>query len=150
MSSEPPSKWGQQQDKGLPAQDAGREHSADAWTWSWMSVAAVAAALVVAGGVAAFLFFYSGLDQPPEQAAPAQGLACPFLLRAADAYEKGDRVAFNREVARAAEVAEETLQKSGQVFGEPERIALELDLGSKEDVSILLERMDKACSVPAE
>lgn len=53
-----------------------------------------------------------------------------YLLDAAHAEEDGDREAFNDAIKRGAEVAKDTLQKSGQVFGEPERIALELGLAS--------------------
>jgi hypothetical protein len=106
--------------------------------------------LAVAGGVAAFLFFSSDPDPPNDQAAAAQGLACPDLQTAAAAYERGDQAEFDRAVAQAAEVAEQTLQTSGQVFGEPESIALELELagdGSGESVRTerLLERALQDC-----
>jgi hypothetical protein len=116
----------------------------------WSTVAAVVAVLLVAGGVAAFQFLSSDPDTDPDSAngvvAPTEGIACPHLEQAAEAYERGDTAAFDREVARAAELAEEALQESGQVFGEAERIALELDLGQEKKVQSLLGRVGSACS----
>jgi hypothetical protein len=55
---------------------------------------------------------------------------------------------FDRTIAQAAKVAEDTLQKSGQAFGEPERIALELDLSSNQSsarIERLLELATREC-----
>jgi hypothetical protein len=106
----------------------------------------VVGVLAVAGGVGVFLFLTQKSDSKPEHVTPALGLTCPSLQQAADAYGRGDRVAFNQAVDRAAHVAEDTLQKSGEVFGEPERIALELDLGASQDTQRLLDRAGIACS----
>jgi hypothetical protein len=111
-----------------------------------MSVTAIAGVLAVAWGVAAFLFFSSRPDTPDEQSSLREGLACPYLRQAAEAYERGDRPAFNRTIARAATIAVDTLQESGQAFGEPERIALELDLGAEQRAPSLVGRVDGACS----
>jgi hypothetical protein len=96
--------------------------------------------------VAAFLFLSSDPVPPTDQAAPAQGLACPNLQQAAEAYERGDRGAFEREIAEAAKIAQGTLDKSGQAFGKPERIALELELGQINDPERLLATAQDICS----
>jgi hypothetical protein len=154
MNSEPPSDPSQGQDERIdaepPGHDAGGGHSADEGKRWWMSVAAIAGVLALAWGVAAFLFFSSRPDTSPdtrdELTSPRQGLACPYLRLAADAYERGDHPAVDRTIARAAKIAEDTLQESGQVFGEPERIALELELGADQQLPSLLGRVDSACS----
>jgi hypothetical protein len=154
MSSEPPSDTSQGQDEGLDAEPSGHDadggHGADGRKRWWMSVAAIAGVLAVAWGLAAFLFFSSRPDTFPdtrdEQTSPRQGLACPYLRLAAEAYERGDRPTFDRTIARAATIAEDTLQESGQAFGEPERIALELDLGAEQRLPSLLGSVDSACS----
>jgi flagellar basal body-associated protein FliL len=136
------------QDEGLTAES--HEPSASGGRGRWRSITAVVGVLAVAAGVAAFLFLSSDPDAPIDRAAPARGLACPDLRAAAEAYERGDDAAFDRAIAQAAEVAEQTLQTSGQVFGEPESIALELELaggGSGESVRTerLLERALQDC-----
>jgi hypothetical protein len=95
---------------------------------SWRSIGIAIAVLVIAGGVAAVLFLSPSEEQPKERAAPTRGLACPYLEQASQANDRGDRAAFETAITRAADVAQDTLQTSGQSFGEPERIALELGL----------------------
>jgi hypothetical protein len=138
MSSEPPSETSPMQDEGIAAESA--DPSGNRSRGRWTSVAAALGVLAVAGGVAAFLFLSSDSDRPTDQASPAQGLACPHLRAAAEAYEQGDSASFDRSIAQAAEVAEATSQKSGQVFGEPERIALELELSPNQS-SARIERL---------
>lgn len=122
----------------------------------WSTVIAVVGVLLVAGGIAVFQFLSSDTDTDPnpdsanEVAASEEGLACPHLQQAAEAYERGDTAAFDREISRAAEVAENTLERSGQVFGEAERIAMELDLGPEREVRSLLDRVSGACSQDGE
>lgn len=144
MSSEPPSDTSQELDDGLDPEslgpDSGRGHSADREKRLWLPVATIAGVLAVAGGIAAFLFFTSSSDSADDQSSPRQGLACPYLRQAAAAYEEGDSALFDRTIAQAAKVAEGTLQKSGQAFGEPERIALELDLAPDQS-SARIERL---------
>jgi hypothetical protein len=115
----------------------------------WSTVAAVAGVLLVAGGIAAFQFLSSDPATDPdstnEGAVPKERLACPHLQLAAEAYERGDTAAFDREVSLAAEAAEDALQASGQIFGEAERIALELDLGAKRNIPRLLDEVGSAC-----
>jgi flagellar basal body-associated protein FliL len=132
------------QDEGLAADSY--EPSGNGRRGRWRSITAVVGVLAVAGGVAAFLFLSSDPAPPTDQATPALGLACPDLRAAAKAYEQGDDAAFDRSIAQAAEVAEQTLQTSGQVFGEPERIALELELGDEHSTQRLLARVNVACS----
>lgn len=132
------------QDEGIAARSA--DPSGNQGRGRWTSVAVALGVLAVAGGVAAFLFLSSDPDPPTQQAAPAQGLACPHLRAAAEAHEQGDSASFDRAIAQAAEVAEATSQESGQVFGEPERIALELALGSEQRIPLLLRKVDSACS----
>jgi hypothetical protein len=144
MSSEPTSETSPMQAsrKGPGSADASGNQGRGRWT----SVAAALGVLAVAGGVAAFLFLSSDPEPPTDRAAPAQGLACPRLREAAEAYEQGDSASFDRLIAQAAEVAEQTLQTSGQVFGNPERVALELDLGSEQRIPLLLRKAERACS----
>jgi uncharacterized protein HemX len=143
MSSEPPSGTTHENEEGLAGESEDPSGSQRQRT-----VAAIVAALVVAAGVAAFLFVSepeTPVQQQPTTAAPTEGLACPHLLRAAEAYEQSDRAAYDREIDRAAEAAENALQTSGQAFGQPEEIALELDLGLAKDVERLLASGQEAC-----
>jgi hypothetical protein len=100
----------------------------------------------VAGGVGVFLFLTQQSDSKPEHVTPALGLTCPSLEQAAHAFDREDRVTYNQAVDQAANVAEDTLQKSGEVFGKPERIALELRLGRQERIPELLDQAEKICS----
>jgi hypothetical protein len=146
MSSDPPAETSPTQDEGIAAVSA--DPSRNQRRARWTSVAAALGVLAIAGGVAAFLFLSSDPDAPIEQAAPALGLACPGLQAAAEAYEQGDSASFEQSIAQAAKVAEETLQKSGQAFGEPERIALELELSPNQSpahIERLLELAIRDC-----
>jgi hypothetical protein len=116
---------------------------------SWRSIVTVLGVLAIAGSVGLFLFRTQGSSQQKEQPAPTRGGACPLLFQAAAANERGDRVAFSREIEEAAKVAEDTLQTSGEEFGEPERIALELELGQIRNPERLLARAQDVCSALA-
>jgi hypothetical protein len=144
MSSEPPAETSPMQDEGLAAEP--HEPSGNGMQGRWRSITTVVGVLAVAGGIAAFLFLSSEPDPRDGRTVAVKGLACSYLRRAAEAFEKGDRDAFDQAIARAAEVAEDTLQKSGQVFGEPERIALELELGQIDDPERLLIGAQDICS----
>ena len=144
MSSKPPSENTHEHEVGLAGES--EDPSGSQSLGRQRTVSAIVAALVVAGGVAAFLFLSSDAEPPADRSAPTQGLACPHLRAAAEAYEQGNSVSFDRSIAEAAKVAEATAQKSGQIFGEPERIALELDLGSERRMGTLLRKVDGACS----
>jgi hypothetical protein len=94
----------------------------------WVPIVAAVAVLAIAVGAGLYLFRTQTSGQASEPLPPARGLACPHLLQAADAYERGDLDSYHREIELAANAAEDALQTSGQIFGEPERIALELNL----------------------
>lgn len=145
MSTEPPSD-GTTDIRGERASPEAQDLRGTGNARRWRTVAVAASVLVLAGGVAAFLFLSSDTDPPTEEAKPTEGLACSHLLRAAEAHAQGDETEFDQEIARAAQVAEETLQNSGEVFGEPERIAVELELGQPEDVDSLLVSARDECS----
>lgn len=114
---------------------------------SWKPVVIAVVAIVIAGAVAGTLLFNQEESQPKERgAAPVRGPACPYLQQAADAYNSGDDAAFEGAIAQAKDVAEKALQTSGQVFGKPERLALELKLGAHPDVPALLAEASSACS----
>ncbi len=109
-----------------------------------IAVVAVAIAALVAGA----LLLTQQDEQPKDRATapPTRGLACPYLQQAADAYDSGDRAAYEDAVAQAKDAAEGALQTSGQAFGKPERIALELGLGQVDDPTQLLDEAGTACS----
>jgi hypothetical protein len=148
MSSEPPGSGDAQEG---PAPESSRSDvdrpSSDGGRARWKApIATAVAVLAIAGGVGVFLFVNHGSDSKPEHVTPAFGLTCPTLKQAADAYDREDRAAYNQAIDQAAHVAEDTLQKSGEVFGEPERIALELNLGAHERIPELLRQAEKVCS----
>jgi hypothetical protein len=150
MNTEPPSDKSHGRDEGVdtesPGRHAGRRPRADGGKGLWISVATIVGVLVVAGGVAAFLFFSKQPEALDEQRSPRRGLACPLLRQAAEAYERDDLAKFDRTIAQAAKVAEDTLQNSGQEFGAPERIALELGLGTRPPIAALLTKAEQVCS----
>jgi hypothetical protein len=80
---------------------------------------------------------------------PRTHLACPLLAEAARHREASDERAFSLAVAEAAAVAEHALDTSGEQFGTPEEIALNLGALSDEPddalVGRLLERAREAC-----
>jgi hypothetical protein len=115
----------------------------------WRSLTPLVGILVVAGGVGVFLLFTNRSGTETEKAAPTRGLACPYLQQASQAFHGGDTGAFSDAIDRAARVAEDTLRKSNQAFGEPERIALELRLApdqSAHRVEHLLQLGTQECS----
>jgi hypothetical protein len=109
-------------------------------------VATAAGVLAVGAAVGLFLFLTQGSNQQAGQESPSRGVVCPYLQQAAVAYERGDSVAFNKTIERAVKIAEDTLQQSGQTFGEPEHIALELGLGPQEAAGKLLDKAESTCS----
>jgi hypothetical protein len=84
--------------------------------------------VVVAAVVVAILLVDSDdpAPAPRGETGPEQGIACPFLQAAFDEFEAGNEAAFAAAVKIAAREAELTLERSGQVFGRPEELALEL------------------------
>jgi hypothetical protein len=149
MSFEPPGS-GDAHDQESAAESSGNNAdnpSGDGGRATWKSsILTLVGVLAVAGGIGMFLFLTHGSNSKPEQVTPARGLACPYLQQASDAYDRGDRVTYNRAVKQAAKVAEETLQKSGEVFGTPERLALDIELGRVDDPQHLLSRALAVCA----
>jgi hypothetical protein len=125
------------------------QQSSGAGRVRWRSIVTVLGVLAIASSVGLFLFRTQGSNQQNEQLAPTRGGACPLLLQATDANERGDRAAFSREIEEAAKVAEDTLQTSGEEFGEPEHIALELELCKIRNPERLLARAQDVCSALA-
>lgn len=89
---------------------------------------AVIGGIVVGAVVVAILLMNSDDNNPAlgDGAGPEQGVACPFLQDAFEEFEAGNDAAFAEAVRVAAREAELTLERSGQVFGRPEALALEL------------------------
>jgi hypothetical protein len=147
MNSEPQFDDRQTQDPEAAAPDASKARSRGGnGKRNWNAIAMITGILVVAAAIGLFLYLMQGSDSETQSASPERALACPYLQQAADAREHQDRLAYSQAVDRAAQVAERVLQKSGQVFGVPERIALELALANRPDVATLLHRADDACS----
>lgn len=91
---------------------------------------AVAGGLATAGIVATYLWSEPEPEGRRLERAPLateRGTACSSLEDAFLAYRKDDQTVLERTVRLAARQAEETLGKSGQTFGKPERIALEIE-----------------------
>jgi hypothetical protein len=111
---------------------------------------ALAVILLAAAGGGALL----SADDPGERAAPAQspaqrGTVCGLLAEAVELRGEDD-AAFAAAIRHAARLAEGTLERSGQVFGAPERAALQLGFdvrdGRDEAVTAGLERAAEACA----
>jgi hypothetical protein len=95
--------------------------------WHIGLVAGVLAAVVIGG------YLWLSGDDPAGQTAGApdtetaeRGVACPHLYEAFVHNQAGDLEALRRSVDAAAQVGEEALEQSGQEFGRPEEIAIEL------------------------
>jgi hypothetical protein len=76
-----------------------------------------------------------------------RGVACPHLGEAALKLELGDREGFALSVRRAARVALESLDNSQEVFGVPERAAIELDALLEDSSPGFLQWLEKASRV---
>jgi hypothetical protein len=94
----------------------------------------------------------TGPGAPPPPPPPQRGLACPDIAAATNALSNGDDLVFQQDVDRAAAVANETLNRPGEIFGEPENLAIELQYVVKTQgisspkVAELLVRMRSACT----
>jgi hypothetical protein len=66
-------------------------------------------------------------ETPAMAQGPTQGVACVELAQAMERRARGDVDAFARAVRAASRRAQSVLDTSGQLFGRPERIALQLD-----------------------
>lgn len=113
---------------------------------------AVVGGLVVAVVVVAVLVMDSSDRKPAPavEAGPEQGVVCPFLREAFDEFEGGNETAFAETVRVAARESELTLERSGQVFGDPEDLALRLgvavdDGANRSRVLSLLAEGESAC-----
>lgn len=79
-----------------------------------------------------------------------RGSSCPGLSEAARHARVDDRVALARSVEVAAAAAERSLDRSGDLFGSPELVALELRVAVAErvpaaQISQLLARAERSC-----
>jgi hypothetical protein len=108
--------------------------------------------LLVAGAVAVYLWTSDGGSDRPATARPQRGVACPHLREAFEQREAGNEVALRRSVGAAARASEEALNRSGQVFGRPEEIAIELQYvlaedsnRARKDVAMYFAKAQTAC-----
>ena len=88
----------------------------------WVIVGLLVALVVVAAFVGQLLNRGPG----ERTVALVRGVACSYLSAAFEARRSGDDQAFRDSVKAAARVAEESLDRSGQLFGTPEKLAIEL------------------------
>lgn len=114
--------------------------------------------LVLVAAVAVFLVAgqdpdpaATSIPTEPASPSPSSRLACPLLQEAEVALDTGDEQAFRAAVEEAGRIARRTLQTSGEAFGVPERIAIELDsaLQGQPDIEDLRPDLDRglaACS----
>jgi hypothetical protein len=113
---------------------------------------------IVAGIVVGGYLWMSGGDSPgetpdaPESVVVEHGVACPHLHEAFTHNQAGDVEALKGAVDAAARAGEQALQQSGQEFGRPEEIAIELQYaisrgkGGATRVSHLLENALRDCT----
>lgn len=87
---------------------------------------ALVGGLVIGAVVAATLLMGAEDPESSPDAEPVRGAVCPYLRDASEQFEVGDVTAFAETVRIAAREAELTLERSGQLFGRPEEIALRL------------------------
>jgi hypothetical protein len=117
---------------------------------------ALGAGIIAALAVGGYLWL-SGDDSPgetadaPEAVVAQQGVACPHLHEAFTHRQAGDAEALRRSVDAAARASEHALQQSGQEFGRPEELALELQHalaarpGATEDLTRFLAEARETC-----
>jgi hypothetical protein len=151
MNPEPPSRANNDEEEHEPAtQPPGRhilrEPVEDTKPFRLRFITTAAGVLAVGVAVGLFLFLTQGSNPQAVHGSPSRGGVCPYLQQAAAAYERGDSVVFNKTIERAVKIAEDTLQRSGETFGGPERIALELGLGPREAAGKLLDKAESTCS----
>ena len=114
--------------------------------------------LAIGLGVVALLGFLvflllrpEGDDAPDAAPSPERGTACSYLFQASEAFTEGDVPAFLARVDLAAAEAERALDRTGVRFGQPERLALELQSYSDNEpfptarLEALLDRARSAC-----
>jgi hypothetical protein len=116
----------------------------------YRSAIALLAGLLVAVAVAVYLWTSDGGSDRAATAAPERGVACPALHNAFEQRQAGNEAAFRRSVDEAARAGEQALDRSGQVFGEPEEIAITLQYALAEEAGgdqagSYLAQAQKAC-----
>jgi hypothetical protein len=113
-------------------------------------IAGLLVAFIAAAAVAGQL-----LNRPPDELTgpPERGESCPFLSAAFKARLSGDEVAFRDSVSEAARVAKASLNRSGELFGTPEKLAVELSFALSGDqipiaksIDGRLDRAAESCS----
>jgi hypothetical protein len=111
--------------------------------------------VVGAGMLAVGYVVFAQLSGPPAPSPPPppqRGLACPYIEAATKALANGDELVFHQDVDQGAAVANETLNRSGEIFGEPEDLAIELQYVVKTQgisspkVGELLDKARSACA----
>lgn len=86
-------------------------------------------AVVVITGVALVSLFSADAPDPSPSATHSptvRGVACPELQQAAQQLDAGDDSGFVKGVQAAARTGEAALQLSREIFGRPEKLALNL------------------------
>jgi hypothetical protein len=103
-------------------------------------------------GVALALLLGSRSQRASNAETPIRGLACSDLTMAFDDYQAGHMHEYQVDVRRAANQAELSFHGSNE-FGEPERVALELQLGKglaggfpRSQIVMWLDRGRQACT----
>lgn len=107
---------------------------------------------LVIGAVVAATLLMSAEDPEPSPPAepPERGVVCPYLRDASEQLEAGSATGFAESVRIAAREAELTLERSGQLFGQPEEIALRLRVAVAEPDEVsagaLIDEAQRACA----
>lgn len=99
-------------------------------TWGWFVTWGVPALVVVVISAATLVNLFSSDASDPSPSAtrspPVRGVACPELQQAAQQLEAGDHSEFAKIVHAATRTGEAALQRSGEIFGRSEKLALDL------------------------
>jgi hypothetical protein len=105
-------------------------------------------------GIILFSTLWNGAENRSKSAdgRANHGAACPYLYEASARFHNGDLPSFSKLVRYGAIAAEATLNRSEQVFGVPERIAVRLSLALKSSrisgsrITTYLDEAQGACS----
>lgn len=110
---------------------------------------ALVGGLVIGAVVAASLLMGGEGPVPSPAEPPERGVVCPLLRAASEQLEAGNATGFAESVRVAAREAELTLERSGQLFGRPEEVALRLralaDDLDEESARVLMKEARRAC-----
>lgn len=129
--------------KHRPYEGKHAPHTPRGWlsTLSLGSKISIGAGLLAVIGLASLLLTFDGNPRDSGTELITRGVACPHLAEANRVHKEGDEIAFAESVAEAADAAEEALDTSGQVFGRPEQVAIELRHALEQDaVGSVVER----------